>query len=54
MVDHGLLLDKLKVYGVAGETMEWFQSYLADRHQLVYLGGCVSDMVLMETWGSSG
>ena len=48
MVDHGLLLDKLKVYGVAGETMKWFQSYLADRHQLVYLGGCVSDVALMK------
>ena len=48
MVDHGLLLDKLKVYGVAGETMKWFQFYLADRHQLVYLGGCVSDVVLMK------
>lgn len=47
MVDHGLL-DRLKVYGVAGETMKWFQSYLADRHQLVYLGGCVSDMALMK------
>ena len=40
MVDH-VLLDKLKVYGVGGETMKWFQSYLADRHQLVYLGRCV-------------
>ena len=48
MVDHGLLLDKLKVYGVAGETMKWFQSYLVDRHQLVNLGGCVSDMALMK------
>ena len=24
MVDRGLLLDRLKVYGVAGETMKWF------------------------------
>ena len=48
MVDHGFLLDKLKVYGVTGETMNWFQSYLADRHQLVYLGGCVSDVALMK------
>ena len=28
--------------------MKWFQSYLADRHQLVYLGGSVSDMALMK------
>ena len=48
MVGHGLLLDKLKVYGVAGETMKWLQSYLADRHQLVYLGGYVSDVALMK------
>ena len=48
MVDHGLLLDKLKLYGVGGETIKWLQSYLADRHQLVYLGGCFSDMALMK------
>ena len=48
MVDHGLLLDKLKVYGVAGETKKWFQSYLADRHQLASLGSCMSDMALMK------
>ena len=36
------------MYGVAGETMRWFQSYLADRHQLVYLGGYVSNMALMK------
>ena len=48
MVDHGLLLDKLRVYGVAGETMKWFQSYLVDGHRLVYLGGCVSDKALMK------
>ena len=54
MVDHGLLLDKLKVYGVAGETMKWFQSYLVDRHQLVYLGGCVSDVALMKHGAPQG
>ena len=48
MVDNGLFLDKLQVYAVVGKTMKWFQSYLADRHQLVYLGGSVSDMALMK------
>ena len=36
------------MYGVAGETMRWFQSYLADKHQLVYLGGYVPNMALMK------
>lgn len=48
MVDQSLLLDKLKVDGVGGKTVKWFQSYLADRHQLVYWGSCVSDMALMK------
>ena len=47
-VDHVLHLDKLKVYGCASEKMKWFQSYLADRHLLVYMGSCVSDMALMK------
>ena len=40
MVDDALLLDKLKLYDVAGESIEWFQSYLAVRHGAY------------ETWGS--
>ena len=32
------------MYDVAGESIEWFQSYLVDRQQLVVVGGCVSDM----------
>ena len=44
----GLKLTDRTGYGLAGETMRWFQSYLADRHQLAYLGGCVSEMGLMK------
>ena len=47
MVDHALL-GKLKSYDVAGESMEWFHSHLADRQQLVAVGGCVSDMAHMK------
>jgi hypothetical protein len=32
-VDHGLLLDKLRYYGMRGRTLHWFNSYLHERKQ---------------------
>jgi hypothetical protein len=36
-VDHGILLEKLKAYGVRGQASTWMESYLTDRSQLVEL-----------------
>ena len=34
-VDHGVLLNKLDNYGIRGNALLWFQSYLTDRKQYV-------------------
>ena len=36
-VNHNILLNKLYHYGVRGIPFDWFKSYLANRHQYVYL-----------------
>lgn len=43
-IDHRLLLCKLERYGVRGNTLEWFRSYLSDRKQKVSItkGGQVT------------
>ena len=43
MVDHNILLDKLKHYGIRGTVLKWFQSYLSDRTQFVTIDGLDSD-----------
>ena len=43
MVDHEILLKKLKAYGVVDTSLSWFHSYLHDRHQLVSIAGTNSD-----------
>ena len=41
-VDHAILLEKLKRYGVAGHLHEWFKNYLQDRQQRVVVDGFTS------------
>ena len=43
-IDHKILLYKLKYYGIRGTALKWFQSYLSDRHQNVYLNGTKSNI----------
>jgi len=42
-VDHNILLTRLDVsFGVKSTALEWFQSYLTDRTQVVRVAGCSS------------
>ena len=41
-VDHGILLQKLERYGIRGNVLSWFQSYLTRRSQYVSVNGNVS------------
>ena len=42
MIDHGLLLRKLEMYGVRDGELTWFRNYLNDRRQRVIVGGARS------------
>ena len=41
-VNHAILLEKLKRYGVVGQLHEWFKNYLQDRQQQVVVDGYTS------------
>ena len=43
LVDHQILLSKLKLYGISSEALMWFDTYLTNRRQLVSLNNCKSD-----------
>ena len=45
MVDHDLLLEKLKLHGLDGPAIQWIQSYLTDRSQTVCVDGCLSPLL---------
>ena len=42
-VDHGILLQRLSSYGVRGEALTWFQSYLINWYQFVIYNGVSSE-----------
>ena len=38
-IDHNILLDKLKFYGISQIELKWFHSYLTDRYQQCQING---------------
>lgn len=42
LVDHNILLQKLRVYKCSEKTIQWFKSYMIDRKQCVSLNGVLS------------
>ena len=48
-IDHSILINKLKYYGVRGMSLYWFESYLSNRKQYVQFNDSVSSYSLMST-----
>ena len=48
MVDHNILLEKLKIFGLENSALLWMTSYLAGRSQRVYIDGCLSPPLNIE------
>ena len=48
-VNHQILLNKLKFYGLQQSEYNWIQSYLSNRKQQVYVNGVASDSCLIST-----
>ncbi len=44
MVNHVILLNKLQMYGVSPQSLQWFKNYLASRVQKTKVNGEVSTM----------
>ena len=39
IVDHSILIKKLKLYRVKGNNLRWFESYLSNRKQYISYNG---------------
>ena len=48
MVDHPLLLEKLRVFGLEENVLSWIQRYLSHRTQSMFIDGCLSLPLALE------
>ena len=47
-IDHNILFEKLKHYGIEGAPLEWLQSYLSDRKQFIQYEDTSSDLLSLQ------
>ena len=48
-IDHSILLNKLRHYGIQGIPLQWFKSYLTNRLQYVQINDQISDLSQITT-----
>ena len=48
MVDHNILLQKLVAYGLENRELQWCQSYLSQRKQVVQIGNTASSEMFIK------
>ena len=48
MVDHSLLIEKLRLFGLEIEVTQWLESYLTGRSQSVLVDGCLSPPLMID------
>ena len=48
-IDHDILIRKLHYYGIAGNSLNWFKSYLTNRKQYVQFKVCLSSYPMLKT-----
>ena len=53
-LDHNILIDKLKFYGLTNTPLNWFRSYLYGRQQYVDLDGHISNVTELSTGVTQG
>ena len=49
VVSHRILLQKMTLYGFKESATSWMKSYLEDRQQCVYIDGCLSSFLKVNT-----
>ena len=47
-VNHNILLEQLKVYGIQSENLKWFRSYLSNRKQFILYDDFKIDMKIVK------
>ena len=53
-VNHNILLEKLKAYGIESENLEWFRSYLSNRKQFISYDDFKTNMKIVKCGISQG